>query len=72
MATKPYTPPDWNYQGTELHPDPGMPAGRMYAFTLPSRMGDRLHYPDGRVLPFPADSIHSQPIPTASSKDVAA
>ena len=48
-----YTPPAYNYQGQELRPVQGIPAKRMQAFALPSRMGDRLHYPDGRVLPFP-------------------
>lgn len=50
---KPYEVPYWNYQGNELKPDPGIPAERMRAFALPSRMGDWLHYPDGRVIPFP-------------------
>ncbi len=48
-----YTPPDGDYQGTELRRSPGLPAGRYRALELPSRMGDRLHYPDGRVEPFP-------------------
>lgn len=52
---KPYTPPSNCYQGKELKPHPGLPASRTYAFTLPSRMGDWLHYPrpDRRVEPFP-------------------
>ncbi len=48
-----YTPPDGDYQGTELRRSPGLPAGRYRALDLPSRMGDRLHYPDGRVELFP-------------------
>ncbi|MFD2297729.1 hypothetical protein QRO11_15525 [Paracidovorax citrulli] len=48
-----YTPPDGTYLGTELQRSPGIPADRYQAFELPSRMGDRLHYPDGRVEPFP-------------------
>lgn len=48
-----YTPPDGTYRGTELKRSPGLPAGRYRALDLPSRMGDRLHYPDGRVEPFP-------------------
>lgn len=50
---EPYTPPPWNYQGNELKPDTSIPPERMRAFTLPSRTGDWLHYPDGRVIPFP-------------------
>lgn len=55
-ADKPYTPPSTCYQGTELKPHPGLPASRFYAFTLPSRMGDWLHYPapDRHVEPFPS------------------
>jgi hypothetical protein len=49
----PFKPPHGNYQGTELQRTPGIPDGRMRAFDLPSRMGNRLHYPDGRVHPFP-------------------
>lgn len=52
---KPYTPPPGDYQGAELRPIQGIPAQRMNAFALPSRMNDRLHYPDGRVLPFPGN-----------------
>lgn len=48
---QPYTPPSWQYQGAELKT-----SSAMRAFTLPSRMGDLLHYPDGRVLPFPSES----------------
>ncbi|MDD0817181.1 hypothetical protein PSQ39_21280 [Curvibacter sp. HBC28] len=36
------------YQGQELRPYQGRP-GAMDAFALPSRMGQRLHYRDGRV-----------------------
>ena len=50
---KPYEVPYWNYQGTELKPDPSIPPERMHAFTLPSRAGDWLYYPDGRIEPFP-------------------
>ncbi len=53
---QPYTPPSWQYQGAELKTSSAMPAARLRAFTLPSRMGDLLHYPDGRVLPFPSES----------------
>jgi len=55
MTQKPYTPPIGSYQGTELKPHPGLPALRLVAFKLPSRIGDWLHYPapDHRVEPFP-------------------
>ena len=36
------------YSGAELRPFAGRP-GAMDAFALPSRMGNRLHYRDGRV-----------------------
>lgn len=42
-----------HYAGTELQRNPGIGPERYAAFELPSRMGDRLHYPDGRVLPMP-------------------
>lgn len=50
---RPYEVPYWQYQGTELKPDSSIPPERMRAFALPSRMGDWLHYPDGRIEPFP-------------------
>ena len=50
---KPYEVPCWQYQGTELKPDPSIAPERMRAFDLPSRMGDWLHFPDGRREPFP-------------------
>lgn len=55
QSEKPYKPAPWNYQGDELKPHPGIPAERMRAFTLPSRMNDWLHYPapKRRVEPFP-------------------
>lgn len=37
-----------HYEGAELAPYTGRP-GAMAAHALPSRMGDRLHYRDGRV-----------------------
>jgi hypothetical protein len=37
------------YAGTELARNPGLPAERFTAFDLPSRIGNRLHYRDGRV-----------------------
>lgn len=37
------------YDFSELKRNPGIPASRFAAFELPSRMGNKLHYPDGRV-----------------------
>ena len=53
IDNKPYQPQAWEYQGAELRQNPGIVPGRMHAYSLPSRIGDRLHYPDGRVEPFP-------------------
>lgn len=37
------------YQGNELQRNVGIDPARLAAFALPSRVGNRLHYPDGRV-----------------------
>lgn len=42
MKGAPYTCP-------ELQRNAGIPEARFQAFTLPSRVGGRLHYPGGRV-----------------------
>lgn len=49
-----------SYQCPELNVTPGIPEARFAALSLPSRRGDLLHYPDGRVEPFPEPSS-SQP-----------
>lgn len=37
------------YKCPELRVNPGITADRLVAFALPSRRGNRLHFPDGRV-----------------------
>lgn len=56
---EPYEVPYWQYQGNELKTSPSIPAERLLAFTLPSRVGDWLYYPDGRreAFPYPASTI---------------
>ena len=43
--------PAENYDGAELRRNPGIQPERFAAFDLPSRVNDRLHWPDGRVTP---------------------
>ena len=42
-----------SYLCPELERTAGIPEDRFAAFQLPSRRGDLLHYPDGRIEPFP-------------------
>lgn len=55
-ATTPWHNPwgrqDNLYTGAELKTNPGIPPERMAAYRLPSRVGGRLYYPDGRVEVF--------------------
>jgi hypothetical protein len=37
------------YDGADLRQIPGLPESRQAWFSMPSRIGNRLHYPDGRV-----------------------
>lgn len=60
---KPYEIPSGCYQGNELKPSPSIPPERMYAFTLPSRSGDWLYYPDGRKERFPGTEPSSEQRP---------
>lgn len=41
------------YPCPELARVPGVTADRFVAFSLPSRVGNWLHYPDGRRVRFP-------------------
>ena len=54
---EPYTCP-------ELQQNPGIPATRFAAYSLPSRSGDWLYYPDGRVLPFPGSAADRAATPS--------
>ena len=38
------------YTCPELGRNPGITEGRLAAYALPSRVGNRLHYPDGRIV----------------------
>jgi len=46
------SPPHCIASTADLKPAPPRP-GSLKALDCPSRFGDRLHYRDGRVLPFP-------------------
>jgi hypothetical protein len=44
-----YSPHSATYTCPELGRNPGIPDSRFAAYTVPSRVGKRLHYPDGRI-----------------------
>lgn len=47
------------YTCPELKPDPSILPGRLAAFKLPSRVGDRLYWPDGRVTGLDGNKVQS-------------
>lgn len=49
------------YDGADLRPTAGVPSGRMAAFHLPSRVGDRLRFPDGRVTDLQGNPLTHHP-----------
>lgn len=45
-----------DYIAPELQRNPGISADRFTAYALPSRVGNRLHWPDGRVTPLESNT----------------
>lgn len=56
QASQP-APKRTGYDCPELRPTPGIPDSRFAAYRLPSRMGNRLHWPDGRITDLDANPI---------------
>lgn len=61
------TDEDANYDGAELRPYAGRP-GCEAALSLPSRLPDGLHYPDGRFIPNHLEATERNDSPAARNR----